>query len=98
MLNTKGQRIKGSNGRAERVRLFLFVLLCSFVSLPLCVEDSFSAQTQAFIRWIPAEGGKMAVEIVGLNSATLQQLAKWNPQQLQRLLSVYAGKENANLP
>ncbi len=40
----------------------------------------------------------MAVEIVGLSSATLQQLAKWNVPQFQRLLSVYAGKVDANLP
>ncbi len=39
----------------------------------------------------------MAVEIVGLNPATLQQLAKWNSQQFPRLLSVYAGKADANL-
>ncbi|MFN0108830.1 MAG: Ig-like domain-containing protein [Blastocatellia bacterium] len=40
----------------------------------------------------------MAVEVTGLNPATLQQLAKWTPAQLQRVLAMYSGKANANLP
>jgi len=40
----------------------------------------------------------MAAELTGLNAATLQQLAKWNAAQFQRLLAVYAGQPDANVP
>ena len=63
--------------------------LCSFVPLFLCVV---TAQSQT-IRWTPdpANAHKIAVEIAGLNAATLQQLqrVRWQPSQWQRLFAVY---------
>lgn len=79
----------------------LLFLLCLFVPLPFCVTSSFFAQTtqpQISIRWVPQEGGKMAVELAGLNAVALRPMARWTPQQFQRVLSVYAGATDAGLP
>ncbi len=63
--------------------------LCRFVALFLCVV---TAQAQT-IRWTPdaTNTHKIAVEIIGLNAATLQQLqrVRWQPSQWQRLFAVY---------
>jgi len=103
MFNAKGQRIKGTR---KRLRLFLIVLLCSFVPLTLCVEKTQSSaawQSQFSIRWTsdPANSSKVAIEVSGLSDATIKRLqqANWKPPQWQRLLSVYAGQGNdPNLP
>jgi hypothetical protein len=103
MFNAKGQRIKGTR---RQPRLFLLVLLCSFVPLTLCVEKALSgaaSQNQFSIRWTPdpANANKVVVEVSGLSEATLKRLqqANWKPPQWQRLLSVYAGQgSDQNLP
>lgn len=95
MFNTKGQRFKGSRLRQQAI--FLFTLLCSIATLTLCVK-SVPAQTTATIKWVKVESGKMAVELTGLDAATLQQLAKWNVAQFQKLLAVYVGQPDANVP
>jgi hypothetical protein len=96
MFNAKGQRVKGSK---RQPWLFLFVLLCPFVPLSLCVEKAQSqaaSQSQFSIRWTPdpASSGKVNVEVSGLSDATLKRLqqSNWKPPQWQRLLSVYAGQ------
>jgi len=103
MFNAKGQRVKGSK---RQPRLFLFVLLCSFVPLTLGVEKAQSGaavQSQFSIRWTPdpTDANKVAVEVSGLSEATLKRLqqANWKPPQWQRLLSVYVGQgSDQNLP
>jgi hypothetical protein len=82
--NAKGQRDKSAKKRRD-----LFSLLCSFVSLLLCVE---LIQAQA-VRWTPdaANAHKIAVEVTGLPSATLQQLQRlrWQPSQWQQVFAIY---------
>jgi hypothetical protein len=103
MFNAKRQRGRGTK---KQPRLFLLVLLCSFVPLTLCAEKARSGaalQSQFSIRWTPdpANGGKIAVEVSGLSAATLERLrqANWKQPQWQRLLSVYAGQgSDQNLP
>ncbi len=80
-------------------RLFLIVLLCSFVPLTLCVgqtQSNAASQSRFSIRWTPAptNAGRVAVEVSGLSDATLNRLqqSNWKPPQWQRLLSVYAGQ------
>lgn len=82
--NAKRQRDKGTKTCHGSVGL-----LCSFVPLLLCVSG-LQAQT---IRWTPdaANANKIAVEVTGLPSTTLQQLQRlrWQPSQWQGLFAVY---------
>jgi len=48
------------------------------------------------VRWScdPADTNKIAVEVIGLSAATIQELqpSEWNPAQWQEVLAVYAGQ------
>ncbi|HEX4948979.1 MAG TPA: hypothetical protein VFZ34_20035 [Blastocatellia bacterium] len=43
----------------------------------------------------PTNAQKVVIEVVGLNAATMQQLQRWQPSRLSRLLAVYT--ENADV-
>src|SRR5258706_6252463 len=77
-----------SNGHKKLVGL-----LCLLFLLAGCAVRS-QPQGQLTIRWMPDQTntGKAAVEISGLNAASLEQLQKagWDTSQWQRLLSVFA--------
>ncbi len=82
--NAKEQRGKGTKkGLVQRSFLYAFVFLLLSVA---------TVQAQA-IRWTPdaAHANKIAVEVTGLPSATLQQLQRlrWSPSQWQQLFAVY---------
>lgn len=86
--NAKRQRRKGAENCYR-----LSVFLCPLASLFFCIVV---AHAQA-IRWTPNEANavtnanKIAVEITGLQTSTLQQLQRlrWSSSQWQRLFAVY---------
>jgi hypothetical protein len=75
-------------GKGAKKRLMMERLLGLFASLLLCV---ITAQSQT-IRWVPdpSNPNQVAVEVVGLQVATLQYLqrVRWEPSQWQRLFPV----------
>lgn len=78
----------------QHSRFIWLSIFRSFVPLFLCVV---TAQSQT-IRWTPdaTNANKIAVEVTGLSTSTLQSLQRWEPSQWQRVLAVYT--EIAQVP
>src|SRR5439155_22695507 len=72
------------------------VLLQAVVNAAVQEQSGLGPPEKYSVRWScdPADTNKIAVEVIGLSAATIQELrrSEWKPAQWQEALAVYAGQ------